>query len=167
LPDLPPALPRGPTINVSSFGGGCYRTYRQHPRGPRHRHLQLRWWLLPDLPPAPPGVSHRHLQLRWWPLPEIPTAPPRGGATIDVFIFGGGHCRKSRQHPLGGPSSTSSTSVVATAGHPANTPHGGHHRPLQHQWWPLPDLPTSPPRGPSSTSSTSVVAAAGLAASTP
>jgi hypothetical protein len=42
----------------------------------------------------------------------------------------------------------SSTSVVAVAGYAASTTQGDRHRRLQHQWWPLSDLPPAPPRGP-------------------
>jgi hypothetical protein len=72
-------------------------------------------------------VSHRRLQLRWWPLSDLPSAPLRG-PTVDVFNFSGGRCRTCRQHSLGGPLSTSLTSVVAAT-----------------------DLPSAPPRGPPST----------------
>jgi hypothetical protein len=61
--------PRGPTIDVffNLSGGRCRR--RQHPPGARHR---------------------RHLQHRWWMLPNPSVAPPRGPA-IDVFFnLGGG-----------------------------------------------------------------------------
>jgi hypothetical protein len=40
----------------------------------------------------PQGARHRRLQLRWWPLSDLPPAPPRGPA-IDVFNFGGGRCQ--------------------------------------------------------------------------
>jgi hypothetical protein len=46
-------------------------------------------------------------------------------------------------------------------------PQEAHRRCLQHQWWPLPDLPPAPLKGLPLTSSTSVVAAVGPAASTP
>jgi hypothetical protein len=80
---------------------------------------------------------------------------------------GGDRCRRYPQHPLGGPSSTSSTSVVAAVGPTASTPRGAHHQRLQLRWWTLPDLPPAPTGGSPSTSSASVVAAAGPAASTP
>jgi hypothetical protein len=89
-------------------------------------------------------------QLRWWLLLELPPAPPKG-PTIDVLLnFGGGRCRSSRQHLVGGPPSTSSsTSVVAAARAPSSTPQGGHHRRLaQLRWWPLPELPVAPCREP-------------------
>jgi hypothetical protein len=82
---------------------------------------------------------------------------------------GGDRCRRYPQHPLGGPSSTSSTSVVAAVGPTASTPRGptidvsnfgggrcqtcrqhpqgARHRRLQLRWWPLPALPPAPPRG--------------------
>jgi hypothetical protein len=40
------------------------------------------------------------------------------------------------------------TSVVAAAGNPDSTPRGAHHQRLQLRWWPLPEIPTAPPRGP-------------------
>jgi hypothetical protein len=119
----PNSTHRGPTVDVFNIDGGRCRTYRQHPQ----------------------GAHHRHLQLRWWPLPEILTSTPRG-PTIDVFNIGGGRCRTCRQHPQGvrhlrlqlrwwplseiltatprGPPSTSSTSVVVAAGPAASTPRG-------------------------------------------
>jgi hypothetical protein len=139
------STPKGPAIDIFNFGGGHYRTYRQHPQGVCHRRLQLWWCLLPDLLPAPPRglaidvfnfwtCSSSTLWIsdgdQWWPLSEIPTTPPRGPA-IDVFNFNGGRCQTCRQHPPGGPPSTSSTSVVATAGPVACTPHGVCHRRLQ------------------------------------
>jgi hypothetical protein len=124
LPDLPPATPRGPAINVSNFGGGRCRTCRQQPPGGR-----------PSTSPTPvvaatgptdstpQGAHHRRLQLQWWSLPKIPTAPPGGppstsptpvvatvrnpdttpqGPAVNVFSSGGGRCRACRQHPPGG-----------------------------------------------------------------
>jgi hypothetical protein len=189
LPGMPAAPPRGPAIDISNFGGGRCRTCQEHPtgglpltsltlvvavvgpaastpQGACHRHLQLQWWPLSDIPPATLGARHRRLKPQWWPLPDMPPAPPRGPA-IDVFNFGGGRCRACRQHPLGGPPSTSSTSMVAAAGHAGGTLHGARHQRLQHRWWPLSGMSTAPPGGPPSKSPTSVVAAAGHAASTP
>jgi hypothetical protein len=124
------------------------------------------------------GPAHRRLQLRWWPLPDLLTAPPRGCA-IDVSNFGGDHCRTYRQHPPGGPPSTSLSSVVATAGPAGSTPQGptidvsnfGEGRSAidvsnfggdgyQTCWH-------HPLAGPPSMSPTSVVAAVGSAGSTP
>jgi hypothetical protein len=49
---------------------------------------------------APQGVRHRrHLQSRWWTLPEPPAMPPRAPAIDVVFNLGGGHCRTRWQHP--------------------------------------------------------------------
>jgi hypothetical protein len=88
-------------------------------QGPRHRHLQLRWW-----PPVPPwGAHHQRFQLRWWPLPDLSLAPP------------------------GSPPSTFSTLVVAAAGPTGSTSYGLRHRCLQLRWWLLPDLPTAPQGG--------------------
>jgi hypothetical protein len=84
----------------------------------------------------------------------------------------------------------SPSSVVATVRTTDSTSQGGRHRRLQLQWWPLPEIPTAPPRGPAidifyivggrcqkyrqhpicglpSASSTSVVATAGNTNSTP
>jgi hypothetical protein len=122
LPEIQAAPPRGPTIDISNFGGARCWTCRQHPQEAHRRHLQHRWWPLPDLPPVPPGgpssrsstsvvadvrpaastplgAHHRRLQLRWWLLPDLPSAPP------------------PRRAP-----STSPTSVVVAAGPTASTP---------------------------------------------
>jgi hypothetical protein len=119
----------------------------------------------------------------------MPPAPPRGPA-IDVSNSDGDRCRTYRQHPLGGPPSTSLTPMVAAAEPAASTPQGACHRRLKFRWWPLPDLPPAPrkgptinvsnsddgrcrtccqnpPGGPPSMSPTSVVAVVGPAASTP
>jgi hypothetical protein len=55
LPEIQAAPPRGPTIDISNFGGARCWTCRQHPQEAHRRHLQHRWWPLPDLPPVPPG----------------------------------------------------------------------------------------------------------------
>jgi hypothetical protein len=89
----------GPAIDISDSGGGRYRTCCQNPQ----------------------GASHRRLQLRWLPLPDLPPAPLRAPA-INVSNSGGGRCQTYCQQTLGGPPSTSPTSVVATAGPAANTP---------------------------------------------
>jgi hypothetical protein len=70
-----------------------------------------------------------------------PTDSTPRESTIDVFFNLGGECGQTHQY----------------------RPQGGRHRrPLQPQWWMLPDLSTVPPRGASLTSSlTSVVDAAG------
>jgi hypothetical protein len=72
---------------------------------------------------TPHEAHHRRLQLRWWLLSDVPQAPPKG-PTFDVFNFGGGRCRTCRQHPPGAPPSTSSTSMVAAVGPIASTPRG-------------------------------------------
>jgi hypothetical protein len=120
---------------------------------------------------------------------------PRRGPAIDVFInLGGDRCWNRWQRPLGSPPSTSSlSSVVATAGPTGSTPQGAHHhRLLQPRWWPLSDPPNASPRRlaidvffklsgghcrthrqcplggpPSTSSSTSVVAVAGPTSSAP
>jgi hypothetical protein len=103
------STPKGSAIDVFNFGSGRCRRYRQHPLGACNRRLQLWWWPLPKIPPAPPGdlpstfstsvlaaagpavstpqgFRHRRLQHRWWPLLDLPAAPPRGPA-IDVSNF--------------------------------------------------------------------------------
>jgi hypothetical protein len=124
---------------------------------PRHRCLQHQWWPLPKILTASHrGARHRHLQYRWWPLSKILTTPPKGPA-IDISNFGGGRCQKSRLQPVGGgrhqrlhlwwwplpeiptappggPPSTFSTSVVAVARDPDNTPQGGQHRHPTTKW---------------------------------
>jgi hypothetical protein len=115
---------------------------------------------------TPQGARHRHLQLWWWPLLDMSAAPPRG-PTIDVFNFGDGRSRTYWQHLLGGPPSTSPTSVVTDVGPAASTPRGptidvsnfdgGRCRTYRHH--PLGGLP--------STSPTSVVAAVGHVAAPP
>jgi hypothetical protein len=95
----------------------------------------------------------------------------QGGPAIDVYNSDGGRCQTHHQHPPGGPPSTSPTLVVATTRPTASTPQGGppstsptsvvaavgpatstprgaHHRHLQLRWWPLTDLPPTPPKGP-------------------
>jgi hypothetical protein len=203
----PGGLPStSPTLVVAAVGHVV-----STPQGGRYQRLQIRWWPLSDLSPAPPrgltidvstlvvatagptastpeGGRHRRLHLRWWPLSDLSLAPPRGPA-IDVSNFDGGRCQTCHQHSLGGPPSTSSTSVVAAVGDTGSTPRGCHRR-LQLRWWSLLDLPPAPPRGPAiavsnfsggrcwtyhqhspvsppSTSSTLVVAAVGDTDSTP
>jgi hypothetical protein len=103
------SIPKGPAINIFSFGGGRYRSYRQHARGP--------------------AINVSNFKLRWWPLPDMPVAPSRGPA-IDISSFGGGHDWPCQQHPKRGPPSTSSASVVAAIGPAASTPQGALHRHL-------------------------------------
>jgi hypothetical protein len=131
LLDMPAAPPRGPIIDVFNFGGGRSRTYRQHPpRGQLSTSLTSVVVAVGLAASTPQKARHRRLQLRWWPLPGMPAAPLRGPA-IDVFNFGGGRCRTCRQHPPRGPSSTSSTLVVAAVGPAASTPQGARHPRLQ------------------------------------
>jgi hypothetical protein len=138
--------PAGPAINVFNFGGGCCWTCRQHPPGGPPSTSST---LVVDAPgptdSTPHEARHQRLQLRWWPLLEIPPAPPRGpaiyvfnfgdghcrtwrwhpqGAAIDISNIGGGRCQICQQHPPGGPPSTSPTPVVAAAGPTASTPKG-------------------------------------------
>jgi hypothetical protein len=161
-----------------NFGGGCCWRYRQHlaggsplmspstsvvaaagdtsntSQGAHHRRLfQLRWWLWPEIPVAPPrglpsmfastsvvatagdtvstsqGAFHRRLlQLQWWLRPGILTAPPRGPVIYVCFNINGGCYRRYRHHLLGGPSLTSaSTSMAAAAGDTGRTSQGAHH----------------------------------------
>jgi hypothetical protein len=138
--EIPSAPPRGPAVDIIFiFGGGCCRTTDSTPRGPSI--LQLRRWLLPEIPTAPPGgppsTSSSSSVVA---TVGLPTTPPRRLA-FDVFNFRGRRCRKYRQHPQ-----------------------GSHHRRCLHLWWwLLLAIPIAPPVGPPSTSSSySVVAAARL-----
>jgi hypothetical protein len=168
LPDLPPTLPRGPAIDVFNFSGGRCRRYRQHPKGVPSTSPTSVVVATGSSASTPQGSRHRCLQLQWWSLLDLPPAFPSESA-IDVFNFGGGRCRRYRQHPQkarhrhiqfrwwplpeilaappSGPPSMSSISVVAAAGDIGSTPHGARHQRLQLRWWPLPDLPPAPPRG--------------------
>jgi hypothetical protein len=87
---------RGPAIDVFNFGGGRYRTCQQHLPGglPSMSPTPV---VAATGPAAsnPQGARHRRLQLRWWLLLNLPPAPPRGPA-IDVFNFDGGHCQTCR-----------------------------------------------------------------------
>jgi hypothetical protein len=139
---------RGSTIDIFNFSRGRCRTYRQHPLGgPPSTSPTSEVAAAGPAASTPQGAHHRHLQLWWWLLPDMPPAPSKGPA-IDIFNFNGGHSWTCRQHPLGGPPSTSSTSVVAATGPAASTPQGAHHRRLQLRWWLLSDMPPGPPRGP-------------------
>jgi hypothetical protein len=89
-------------------------------QGARHRRLlQLRWWLLLELPAAPPRrPSHRRLlQLRWWLLPELPAAPPRGPPSTSSSTLVVIAARATSITSQGDkPTTSSSTSVVAAVG---------------------------------------------------
>jgi hypothetical protein len=84
-----------PTPVVAAAGPSA-----SNPQGARHRRLNSgggRCWTCCQ---HPPGPHHRRLQLRWWQLPDLPPATPRGPA-IDISNSGGGRCRTCRQHPPG------------------------------------------------------------------
>jgi hypothetical protein len=143
---IPTAHPKGPAIDVFNFSGGRCRTCRQQPPGgPPSTSSTSVVDVVGHAASTPQGARHQRLQLRWWTLPDLPPAPPRGpaidvfnfdggrcrtyrqhpqGPTIDVFNFGGGRCWTCHQHPPGGPLSTSSTSVVIAVGPPAPAPLG-------------------------------------------
>jgi hypothetical protein len=70
------STPRGPTINVSNFSGGRWRTCRQHPPG------------------GTPLTSSTSMVAAGGPAANTPRGP-----TIDVFNFGGDRWRTGRQHP--------------------------------------------------------------------
>jgi hypothetical protein len=98
--------PRGPAVDVFfNFGGGCCRSYRQHPLGapPSMSSSTSVVAATEATGSTPKGARHRHLlQLQWWLLSELPATPPREPA-IDVFFnFGGGSYRSYRHHPPGG-----------------------------------------------------------------
>jgi hypothetical protein len=138
------STPYGPAINVFNFSGGRSRIYRQHPSGGPPSMSPTSVVVTAGLAVSTPQEArHQRLQLRWWPLPDMQATPPRGAA-IDVFNFGGGRCWTCRQHPPGGPPSTSLTSgppapapprgplstcflalMMGASGHPAPAPPGG------------------------------------------
>jgi hypothetical protein len=81
------STPRGPGINAFfNFGGGyCWR-YRQQPLGGPPSTSSSTSVVATVGDTSSQGTRHQHLlQLRWWVLPEIPTAPSRGAA-IDVWL---------------------------------------------------------------------------------
>jgi hypothetical protein len=116
-------------------------------QGARHRRLQLRWWPLPDLSPAPPGGPPLTSSTLVVAAARPAASTPRGPA-IDVFNFGGGRCRKYRQHPPRRPA----INIFNFGGGRCRTchqhPQGAHHRCLQLRWWPLLEIPIAPPREP-------------------
>jgi hypothetical protein len=82
--------PQGPAIDVSNFVGGRCRTCRQHPPGgPPSTSSTLVVVAAGPAASTPQGARHRRLQLQWWLLPDLPQAPPKGPA-IDVSNSGGG-----------------------------------------------------------------------------
>jgi hypothetical protein len=101
LPDPLAAPPGGPPSTSSSkLGGGCCQTRRYHPPGGPPSMFSSTW-VVDSVGPAgsvPKGACHRrHLQPRWWMLPDPPAAPPRGPA-IDVLqqlvAIAGIHCQR-------------------------------------------------------------------------
>jgi hypothetical protein len=75
----PASTPRGPAIDVSNSGGGRYRTCCQHPPGgPPSTSPTLVVAAAGPAASNPQGAHHQRLQLRWWLLPDLPTAPPGG-----------------------------------------------------------------------------------------
>jgi hypothetical protein len=77
---------RGPAIDVFNFGGGRCRTCSQHPAGaPPSTSPTLVVAAAGPAANTPQGVRHQRLQLRWWPLPDLPPAPASGPA-IDVSL---------------------------------------------------------------------------------
>jgi hypothetical protein len=138
------------TVNIFFCRNHYIPQYRS--RGARHRCLpQLWWWLLPEIPAAPPGAYHRCLpQLRWWLLLKILTAPPSPrGPTIDVlFNFGGGCCWTSASTLRGATIDILFNFGGGCCQTSASTTYGAHHRRLlQLRWWLLPDFGTHPPGG--------------------
>jgi hypothetical protein len=95
LPEIPTAPLRGPAIDVFfNFGGGCCRRYQEHLPGapPSTSSSTSMVAAAGGTDSTSQGPRHRCLlQLRWWLLPEIPAAPPRG-PTIDVFFNFSGDC---------------------------------------------------------------------------
>jgi hypothetical protein len=115
------STPREPTINVSNSGSGRCQTYRQQPpRGPPSTSPTSVVAAARPTTSTPQGAYHRHLQLWWLSLPDLPPAPPKG-PTINVSNFGGGRCQTCRQHPPGGLPSMSLTPVLAATGPTTST----------------------------------------------
>jgi hypothetical protein len=98
---------------------------QQPPGGPPSTSLSLVVAAARHAASTPQGARRRCLQHQWSPLPEISTEALRG-PTINVSSFACGRYRTCRQHPLGGPPSTSSTMVVAAVRNPDSTPQGAH-----------------------------------------
>jgi hypothetical protein len=117
------------------------------PGGPSSMFLSIDSGAPGSSAPAPPGNPSSTFLSVDGERSRTSSSGTSHGSAIDVFSFGGG-CYPTASTPQGGPPSTSSTSVVAAAGHAASTPQGARHRRLQLRWWPLPDLPPTPPRGP-------------------
>jgi hypothetical protein len=146
------------SISVVAADGPCC----QHHLGGRHRRLQLRWWPLPDLAASTPmGPTINVFNFGGDRYRTLPPAPPRGPA-IDVFNFDGGRCRTLPPATPRAPPSTSSTLVVAAAGH-CRQHHPGDQPSTSSTSVVAATRPCRqhPPGGPPSTFSTSVVAAAG------
>jgi hypothetical protein len=74
------STPRGAAIDVFfNFGGGCCQKYRQHPSGgpPSTSSPASVVPAAGDTGSTSQGGCHRRLlQPRWWLMPEIPAAPP-------------------------------------------------------------------------------------------
>jgi hypothetical protein len=82
------APPGGPGVDVFvNYDDGCCQNSRQHPQGARRRRLhQLRWWLLPELPVAPPeGPPLTSSSTTMVALAGAPGSTTRGPA-IDVRL---------------------------------------------------------------------------------
>jgi hypothetical protein len=93
------AAPLGGHFTTNNFFAE-FTSYRHGRTGARHRRLQLRWWPLPDLPPAPPR-GPLSMSSTLVVAAARPSASTPQGPTVDVFNFGGGRCRTCRQHPKG------------------------------------------------------------------
>jgi hypothetical protein len=119
------STPRGPTIDVSNFGGGCYRTCHQHPPG------------------GLPSTSPTSMVAAAGPAASTPQGP-----TIDVSNFSGGCYRTCRHHPQGPRHQRLQLQWWPLPDLLLAPPRGGRHRRLQLRWWSLPDLSPAPPRGP-------------------
>jgi hypothetical protein len=79
-------IPRGLAINIFfNFGGGCCQRYWQRlPRGqPSTSSLTSVMAAVEDTGSTHQGARHRLLlQIRWWMLPELPAPPPGGQPSI-------------------------------------------------------------------------------------
>jgi hypothetical protein len=86
LPDLLPAPPGGPPSTSSNSGDGRYWKSQQQPLGgPPSTSSTLVVATASPAASTPRGACHRRLKHRWWLLSDLPPAPPRGPA-IDVCL---------------------------------------------------------------------------------
>jgi hypothetical protein len=78
----------GPAIDIFNFGGGRCRTYRQHPPGSPPSTSSTSMVVAVELVASTPqGAHYRRLRHRWWLLPDMLPAPARGALwTSSTFL---------------------------------------------------------------------------------